>query len=452
VGSWGWEKTEDGMKTLSEVAEEARKCIKCGTCMGQCPIYVETLEEPFVARGKLGLIEALGEGDSEFNKRIGKILSQCLLCGTCAENCPNGVRADEIIREARALLVKEKGLSLPKKAIFKYLLESDHLMPWLLKGGASLQNLFLKRIPEESGLHLRFPVPVLDRRRLIPPLAHDFFLDLHSGWVRAEKEKLKVGLFVGCVSNYLFPRVGQSALNLFLRHGVSVFIPKNQRCCGLPAYGSGEEETPRSLARKNIEAFNEEGLEKIVAPCASCASMLKLDYPLLFDESDPLRMQAVSFSSKVIDASQFLGGLLVPQAGERGQGQKVSRVTYHDPCHLRRKLGIFKEPRNLLKSLPGLQYVEMSEANRCCGQGGSFNIANYDLSLEILGRKVRSVEESGADIVTTACSGCLLQLMDGLHQQGLKKEVRHLVEVIDQATVILQSRGEDQCRRKVGLA
>ena len=424
------------MKTLLEVTEKARQCVKCGNCMAQCPVYIETLEEPLVARGKLGLIEAVGEGDSEFNKRFGKILSQCLLCGTCAENCPNGIRADEIIREARSLLVKEKGLPLPQKAIFSYLLNSDHFMPLLLKGGATLQNLFLKRIPEESGLHLRFPFPVLDRRRVIPPLAHDFFLDLHSGWVRAEKETMRVGLFVGCVSNYLFPRIGRSALNLFLRHGASVFIPESQRCCGLPAYGSGDEETPRSLARKNIEAFDEEGLEKIIAPCASCASMLKLDYPLLFDESDPFRIRAINFSSQVVDASQFLGGLLAPPSGENGQRQKALRVTYHDPCHLRRKLGIFKEPRALLKSLPGVEYVEMSEANRCCGQGGSFNLANYDLSLRILRRKVQSVEESGADIVTTACSGCLLQLMDGLHQQGLKKEVRHLVEMIEQATLI----------------
>lgn len=424
------------MKTLPEVLEEARQCVKCGNCMAQCPVYVETLEEPLVARGKLGLIEAVGEGDSEFSKRFGKILSQCLLCGTCAENCPNGIPADDIIREARSLLVKKKGLSLPKKAIFKYLLDSKYLMPLLLKGGASLQNLFLKKIPEESGLRLRFPMPVLDQRRLIPALAPDSFLDLHAGWVRAEKETRRVGLFVGCVSNYLFPRIGRSALDLFLRNGVSVFIPKSQRCCGLPAFGSGDEETPRSLARKNIEAFAEEGLEEIVAPCASCASMLKLDYPLLFDESDPFRVQTLSFSSKVKDASQFLGGLLARKTGGNESTGKSLRVTYHDPCHLRRKLGIFKEPRNLLKALPGLEYVEMAEANRCCGQGGSFNIANYDLSLKILGKKAQAIDESGADIVTTACSGCLLQLMDGLHQQGLKKEVRHLVEMIEQATLI----------------
>jgi len=423
------------MKTLTQVVDEARQCVKCGNCMAQCPVYLETLEEPLVARGKLGLIEGVREEEGDFSKRFNKILSQCLLCGTCAENCPNGVRADEIIREARSLLIKEKGLSLPKKAIFKYLLDSEHFMDLLLKGGASLQHLFLKKIPEESGLHLRFPVPVLDQRRFIPPLATDPFLALHSGWVRAEKETMRVGLFVGCVSNYLFPRISQSALDLFLRHGVSVYIPESQRCCGLPAFGSGEGQTPLSLARKNIEAFDEEGLEKIVAPCASCASMLKLDYPLLFEESDPFYARALAFSSKVTDASQFLGPFLAQRSTGNKRG-KVLRITYHDPCHLRRKLGIFKEPRNLLKALPDLEYVEMPEANRCCGQGGSFNIANYDLSLKILGRKIEAIEETGADVVATACSGCLLQLMDGLHQQGLKKEVRHLVEMVDQATLL----------------
>jgi len=420
------------MKTLPKIRDAAQECVKCGTCMAQCPIYQETLEEPLVARGKLGLIESLNEGDG-LSKRFSKIMGQCLLCGTCAENCPNGIRADEIIREVRSLLVKEKGLPLPKKAIFRHLLESKRLLPRLLKSGASLQPLFFKKIPEESGLRLRFPVPFLDSRRFIPPLAKDSFLELHSGWVRAEKEVMRVGLFVGCVSNYLFPRIGQAALNLLLRHGVSVFIPESQRCCGLPAFGSGDEHTPHSLALKNIEAFSGQDLQKVVAPCASCASMLKLDYPALFRETDPLRSRALEFSSKVIDASQFLAALLPDRTeGQGKQRQPLRRVTYHDPCHLRRKLGIFKEPRNLLQRLPGWEYVEMSEANRCCGQGGSFNIAHYDLSLKILQRKIQAVGESGADTVVTSCSGCLLQLMDGLHQEGMQKEVRHLVEMVSQ--------------------
>ncbi len=247
---------------------------------------------------------------------------------------------------------------------------------------------------------------------------------------------MRVGLFVGCVSNYMFPRVAQSALDLFVRNGISVYIPKDQKCCGLPAFGAGDDETPRSIARRNIEAFSEENLDQIVAPCASCAAMLKLDYPALFGESDPFHTKALAFAEKVSDASALLAKIPSLKRNDDGRGDKVLRVTYHDPCHLRRKLGIFQEPRNLLKSTPGLEYVEMKDANRCCGQGGSFNVANYDLSLKILERKTQAIEDSDADIVATTCSGCMLQLMDGLHQAGLKKEVRHLVEMVNQATIL----------------
>jgi glycolate oxidase iron-sulfur subunit len=384
----------------------------------------------------MALVESLKEDDPEYTKRYYKILSQCLLCGTCAENCPNGVCGDEIIREARALLVGKKGLTLPKKAIFKYFLDTDRLMPLLLKAGASLQHLFLEKIPEESGLRLRFPMPFIDSKRFIPGLAPDPFLDIRSGWVRAEKEIMRVGLFVGCVSNYMFPRIAQSALDLFVRNGVSVYIPKEQKCCGLPAFGAGDDETPRSIARKNIEVFAGENLDQIIAHCASCTAMLKLDYPLLFAEGDPFRAKAKAFSEKVSDASLFLTKVLKPGAQNLEPGTRSLRVTYHDPCHLRRKLGIFKEPRDLLKSTPGLEYVEMKDANRCCGQGGSFNVANYDLSLKILDRKTKAVEDSEADVVITTCSGCMLQLMDGIHQAGLKKEVRHLVELVNQAALL----------------
>ena len=424
------------MKEMNDVQDEARRCVKCGNCLAQCPVYLETLEEPLAARGKMALVEALKGDDPEYTKRFSKILSQCLLCGTCSENCPNGVTGDEIIREARSLLVKGKGLSLPKKAIFKYFLDSEHLMDLALRGGASLQHLFLKKIPEESGLRLRFPLPLLDSRRFIPPLAEDPFLAIHSGWIRAEKETMRVGLFVGCVSNYLFPRVAKAALNLLLRNGISVYIPEEQRCCGLPAFGSGDEETPRSLARRNIESFAAEDLDQIIVHCASCAAMLKLDYPLLFGETDSFHARALAFSQKVSDSSRFLAQLPGLKMSDDAPGEKTLRVTYHDPCHLRRKLGIFQEPRDLLKRIPGLEYVEMRDANRCCGQGGSFNILNYDLSLKILEHKTQAVEDSGAEIVTTTCSGCMLQLMDGLRQAGLKKEVRHLVEMADRATLL----------------
>jgi len=295
-------------------------------------------------------------------------------------------------------------------------------MPLLLKAGASLQHLFLEKIPEESGLRLRFPMPFIDSKRFIPGLAPDPFLDTRSGWVRAEKETMRVGLFVGCVSNYMFPRVAQSALDLFARNGVSVYIPREQKCCGLPAFGSGDDETPRSIARRNIEAFAEENLDQVIAHCASCAAMLKLDYPLLFGENDPFRTKALAFAEKVSDASLFFAKVLKPEPRNPEPGTRPLKGHVSRPCHLRRKLGIFKEPRNLLMSTPGLEYVEMKDANRCCGQGGSFNVNNYDLSLKIPGpgrpRPSKTAKQTSSPPPAAAA---MLQLMDGLHQAGLKE-------------------------------
>ena len=305
------------MKTMDEVLEQARKCVKCGTCMAQCPVYIETLEEPLVARGKISLIENLGDGEGDYNKRFSKILSNASSAAPVRRTVRTECRRMKSSATPAPCWSRKRVFLCPKRAIFQHLLDSTYLMPMLLKGGAALQNIFLKKIPEESGLLLRFPLPYLDERRFIPALAKDPFLAVHSGWVRAEKEVLRVGLFVGCVTNYLFPNIGKAVLDVFLRRGISVFIPENQYCCGLPAFGSGDEGTPQSLARKNIEAFKEEGLEKIVAPCASCAAMLKLDYPDLYEESDPFREEALAFAAKISDVSEILDRIPDPGPQKR---------------------------------------------------------------------------------------------------------------------------------------
>ena len=309
------------MKTMNEVLEQVHKCVKCGTCMAQCPVYIETLEEPLVARGKISLIENIGDGEGDFNKRFSKILSQCLLCGTCTENCPNGVPADEIIRDVRSLLVKEKGLSLPKKSdLSNTFSTARYLMPMLLKGGAALQNLFLKKIPEESGLLLRFPLPYLDERRFIPPLAKDSFLALHSGWVRAEKEVMRVGLFVGCVTNYLFPNIGKAVVDVFPRRGISVFIPENQYCCGLPAFGSGDEERLNLWPERTSKPSRRRGWKKSSPPAPPAPPCSSSIIPHLYEESDPFREEALAFADKISDASADSGPHPGPGSPENREG------------------------------------------------------------------------------------------------------------------------------------
>ena len=156
------------MNNLKELSKNASQCVKCGTCLAHCPIYAETLSEPTTARGKLSLIESLASGDIQFTKELNNLLLSCLICNTCGENCPNDVKVGEILLEARRELIDHRGLPITKKFLFRHLLNSIHALPLYLQAGSLIQGLLLKKIPKESGLQLRFSLPFLNKKRLIP--------------------------------------------------------------------------------------------------------------------------------------------------------------------------------------------------------------------------------------------------------------------------------------------
>lgn len=415
--------------SLNSLKEIAEKCVRCGMCQSVCPVFAELQKEATVARGKVTLINKLLSNEIRHSKKLSTYLLQCLGCGACSENCPNGVNADELILGSRALMVEERGLSFPKWLILRKILTSRHLLSTLLKTGSLAQALISRKVPKESGLHLRFSLPYLDKNRLIPSIANPFFLDRYPDGVEAKEGRKKIGLFAGCSINYLFPAIGESTFRLLTRHGCSVRIPKDQICCGLPAYGAGDMETARSLARRNIRAFSHPDIDQILVPCGSCFYFLKEGYLKLLPGEEDVE----SFSKKVAEPSIFFLSLI--DFSNRGmdrldQGQRL-RLTYHDPCHLRRKMKIYREPRQLLKSLPGVEFIEMKQPNRCCGMAGSFNLAYYDLSQKIVQRKVEDVKLTKADAVITSCMGCMIQLKDGLYKNGMETGVVHLVEVLE---------------------
>ncbi len=423
------------MNDLKKLSKNASQCVKCGTCLAHCPIYAETLSEPTTARGKLSLVESLASGNIQFTKKLNNLLFSCLICNTCGENCPNDVNVGEILLEARRELIDHRGLPITKKFLFRHLLNSIHALPLYLQAGSLIQGLLLKKIPKESGLQLRFSLPFLDKKRLIPALAKNFFCEHYSPAAKANIEKKRVGYFVGCATNYLFPHIGEATLRILNKYGVSVSIPSDQKCCGLIAFGSGDWQSTQKLALSNIEAFEQLNLDTIVTTCASCAATLKTFYPKLFEDADDETQKMVErFSHKIMDISQFL----TQEIGITSKLKKLplkkgnlSRITYHDPCHLNRTLGITKEPREILKSLSNLEFVEMNDASRCCGMGGTFNITHYDLSMNILKHKLDTLEIMGVEMIATGCSGCILQFMDGIHQRGLKTRVVHIVEALE---------------------
>jgi len=414
-------------ESIEQLIADASRCVKCGRCLSVCPVYRELGRERGVARGKLSLIESQGGKElKRSSKKLKEIISLCLLCGACTENCPNLVEGDKIIQKARGALFSEKYLALPLKLMLQHILTSPKKMDKLHKAGKLLQPFFLKKIPAESGLHLRFPLSSWGKNRVVPDLAKEPFLKKYSG--KKAPAKTDVALFVGCVGNYLFPKVPEAAVEIFNHLNLSVQIPQEQGCCGLMAFGAGMDEIDVELVKRNIAAFEKTGSLPIVAPCSSCSAHLK-HYPDLFEEGE-WKERAKRFSQRVKDSSEFL---VETSYAPKGKANASSvRLTFHDPCHLRRKQGIFEAPRKLLKNIPGVEFIETGNENLCCGSGGSFNVSHYDLSKKIFQRRIKPIDEKKVDTVVTSCMGCMLQFLDGLYREGKGIRVKHLVEILRQ--------------------
>jgi glycolate oxidase iron-sulfur subunit len=412
-------------ESIEQLIADASRCVKCGRCLSVCPVYRALGREGGVARGKLSLIESQGGKElKRSSKKLKEIISLCLLCGACTENCPNLVEGDKIIQKARGALFPEKYPALPLKLMLQHILTSPKKMDKLHKAGKLLQPFFLKKIPAESGLHLRFPLSSWGKNRVVPDLVKEPFLKKYSG--KKAPANMDVALFVGCVGNYLLPQVPEAAVEIFKRMNLSVQIPHEQGCCGLMAFGAGMDEIDIELIKKNIEAFEKTGSLPIVAPCSSCSAHLK-HYPHLFEEGE-WKERAKQFSQRVKDSSEFL---VETSYAPKGKANTSSvRLTFHDPCHLRRKQGIFEAPRKLLKNIPGVEFIETGNDNLCCGSGGSFNVSHYDLSKKIFQRRIKPIDEKKVDTVVTSCMGCLLQFMDELYHEGKGIRVKHLVEIL----------------------
>ncbi|HBR16223.1 MAG: hypothetical protein A3G39_06925 [Deltaproteobacteria bacterium RIFCSPLOWO2_12_FULL_43_16] len=438
------------MKTLKQLSQEINKCVLCGTCRSVCPTFGVVQREPASARGKVALCDAYLNKEIGISEGFIKHMNECVQCMACYAACPNDVNVPDIILAARAEIAKEKGMPFVKSFILENILDSERLMPAAMKFASRLQGLLFKGVPEESGLHRRFPLPLIDERRLVPPLAERFFMDVVAdssafstaptghptkGWV-GQTTRPRVGFFAGCLINYMLPNIGEASLKVLEKAGASVVVPLDQLCCGMPALGMGDVETAKVLALKNLEAFEKYELDYITTACATCSDGLKRRFKeLLSYEGEDVQRRVDKFSSKVRDITELLVndfGFRISDFGfykSQISNLKSQIVTYHDPCHLRRGQGIADEPRELIE-MSGAKLKEMSHPCRCCGLGGSFNITNYDFSMEINRSKAEDIKNTGADIVATACPGCMIQIKDGLHQLGADTKVVHVVELL----------------------
>lgn len=426
------------MKELSRLMKSLEDqlvvCMKCGMCQAVCPLFAETGREADVARGKLALLDGLMVQMFDDPEGVHQRLNKCLLCGSCAANCPSGVNVLEIFIKARAILAGFQGLSPAKKALFRGMLAHPELFDRLGEWGAKFQKVFTKPANEVIGTSCaRFMSPLIGERHFRPLAAVPFHKRISSLDTRPGASGLKVAFYVGCLADKIFPDLAQATVDVLTHHGVGIFMPGNQACCGIPAVSGGDTDTFKRLVRRNIRLFQGGRYDCLITACATCTSTIREVWPMMTASDQELHAGARRIAEKTLDISQFLVdrvGLKASPDNKRG-----IPVTYHDPCHLKKSLKVWTEPRALINASRGYRLKEMPESDWCCGMGGSFNIQYYGISGRIGDRKRDNIRATGCRIVATGCPACMLQISDTLSRAGDAVQVKHPVELYAESLI-----------------
>jgi glycolate oxidase iron-sulfur subunit len=405
--------------------EKTLACVHCGLCLPACPAYGASPRESLAPRGQVYNVRAVLEGRLALTPELSSEIYDCLACRGCESVCPSGVPVGAIMEQARGLITDSRQEAALVRWSKRFLLSGVLAHPRRL----SLLMTVL-RLYERSGLRavarvvLRFFPDLADRERLMPKLAPK--REKLPALVPASGEKrARVALFTGCIASHLFSDVNAATLRVLSKNGYEVVVPRDQVCCGALHLHNGLPGTAQGLARKNVDAFERAGVERVVVNAAGCGAALTEYHDLL--EGD---VRARELSRRVVDVSALLvrEGFAPPKAA---LGPK--RVAYDAPCHLFHAQGVKTEPRELLRSIPGVELVDYRDSERCCGSAGIYNVTHYKTSMEVLETKMGELARVRPEVIATGNPGCHMQLTEGVRRKGLEAEVVHPVVLLDRA-------------------
>jgi glycolate oxidase iron-sulfur subunit len=416
------------------LSQEMEACIKCGACLAVCPTYEEERMESYGPRGRVQIAGKLFLNELKVAPGATNKLTSCIDCKACVVACPRGVELDTLFNAAKEKIAFFRGMGIFNRWIASGVFWGWPLYP-ALKVLDLLRRIFYEAIPMFPGLEKVFPFIRNGKKRKLPPVAGSSFYRQFPKIVQPMDSIRRVMFFPGCVINFSDTEIGKSTVEVLSHYGIEVVLPPLQLCCGIPLISMGEKKTAQKLALKNIDMMEKLNVEAVITSCASCAYTFKKEYPSLladfpvFGSTDPQvgGDKAVRFADKVWDIHEFLQQTVDYR---KGLGSVDQSVTFHDPCHLKRGLGVSESPRQILQAIPGLRFKEMEEADRCCGFGGIFSLKHYDLAMKVAEKKVSRIEENGSEVVATGCPGCSLHIGDALFQAGKKVEVKHTVQIL----------------------
>jgi len=403
-------------------------CIHCGFCLPACPTYRILGNELDSPRGRIYLIRAASEGKIGISDSFVKHMKLCLVCRACETACPSGVQFGHLMETARGQIDRNYTYPPAERRLRNFILSnftSADRLTWLLRALRLYQRSGLQALVRASGLLTLFgrlgqmeglmpSIPDLNLRHALPEMTPAI-----------GPKRGRVGLLAGCVQSVLFPGVNLATARVLAENGYEVVAPKAQGCCGSLLIHEGERERGKALARKTIDLFERAEFDAVVVNAAGCGAAMK-EYGDLLHVDPQYAQRAAIFGNKVKDVSQVLAA--APINGKLGS--VPLKVTYQEPCHLVHGQRVREAPRALIRSIPGLQFIELKESDVCCGSAGIYNLINPTEAREVLERKLDRIAESGAEVVVSGNPGCLIQLEVGIKRRGMKVRVAHTVELL----------------------
>jgi glycolate oxidase iron-sulfur subunit len=425
-------------RELTTEIEKLMACVHCGLCLSHCPTYVHLGDENDSPRGRLYLMRAVAEGRlgpqaEAFTRHI----DLCLGCRACETACPSGVRYGHLLETARGEITQTKPQekSLTERMmwfVLTHIFTSPRRLRFVFGFARFLRWSGLNNLLIESGLLRQFPARIQKALAMLaatkPVSLTPLSASSATSAVNLKKQPEsppRTAIFAGCVMRELFSHTNEATKRVLTENGCEVSDPKNQRCCGALHAHAGDLETARQLARANVVAFEKSDCDVIIVNAAGCGAMLK-EYAELLADDEEYSARAKAFSVRVKDICEYLA--------ERGfqPGHKALpvRVTYDAPCHLHHAQRVMKAPVELIRRLPGVEFVPLPEAEMCCGSAGIYNLIHPDLADDILARKLELIRSTGAEIVLTGNAGCLMHIGSGAHLAGLAIQVMHPVELM----------------------
>ena len=396
------------------MAKAVSACVHCGFCLAACPTYRELGQEMDTPRGRIVLMKEVLEGKMSFEAAQPHV-DRCLGCLACEPACPSGVPYRDLISPFRALAAPKMNRS-PLERLRRFFAAQTVPFPNRFRFAAWLGRM---------GRWLPMPKAMRPMLELIPreiPPAQTW----ETHYAAKGEKQARVALLLGCAQQVLDPDINTATIEVLTRNGVEVVIPRSQGCCGGLAWHTGDLEAARSFARRNLDAFPGD-VDAVLTNAAGCGSAMH-EYHLVL-RGTPDEARAESFRHHVMDVSVFLAKL-----GLREPLRETKlKVAYHDACHLSNAQNVRKQPRDLLKAIPGLQLLEIGDAHLCCGSAGSYNMDQPEIASSLGEQKAKNIIATGADVVVTGNIGCMTQVKMHLKKLGSPIQVKHTMQVLRDA-------------------